>query len=326
MPSSAMAGTEVAPGIHRVDTPLGERVNSVYLFVGDDDIAMFDTAVDGMSQERVVPYLESIGRDPAEVRWVVVSHCDVDHFGGLASACEAFPNAVACAHHLDADQIEDFAVYEDRRARGFRADHGLDETADVLAWVRSVTREGPLRQRLVGGETLRLGPDWSIDVLHVPGHSHGHLAIWDRRSAAAVVSDAVLSDAVRSAAGDPLFPPTYRYVSPYRATIAALVALRPATLLTAHYPTMTGDDAAEFLHSSERFTTVVETSVRLALSSGPRSLVDILPQVNAEVASWTTTGTEVALAFPVVGHLEDLWSRGAVRRLGTTPSTWELVR
>lgn len=316
---------EVAPGIHRVDTPLGERVNSVYLFVGDD-IAMFDTAIDGMSEERIVPYLASIGREPAEVRWVVVSHCDVDHFGGLASAREAFPNAVACAHHLDADEMEDFAVYEDHRARGFRADHGLDETADVLAWVRSVTREGPLQQRLVGGETLQLAHDWSIDVLHVPGHSHGHLAIWDRRSSTAVVSDAVLSDAIRSATGDPLFPPTYRYVSPYRATIAALLALRPATLLTAHYPTMTGAEAPAFLHSSARFTTVVETAVRRALTGAPRALVDILPEINAEVASWEPEGTEVALAFPVVGHLEDLWSRGALRRLGTTPSTWELVR
>lgn len=315
---------EVAPGIHRIDTPLGERVNSVYLFVGDD-IALFDTAVDGASEQYVVPYLASIGRHPDDVRWVIVSHCDVDHFGGLASAIESFPRAAACAHHLDADQIEDFAVYERCRARSFVGDHGLDETPEGLAWVRSVTREGPLRQRLSGGETLRLAPDWSIDVLHVPGHSHGHVALWDPRSASAVVSDAVLSDAVRTATGEAAFPPTYRYVAAYRATIAELAALRPAALLTAHYPTMVGDDATGFLHASRHFTTTVEDAVRRSLTSGRRTLVDLLPEVNAEVASWPTTGTDGALAFPVVGHLEDLWSRQLVVRHDTSPSSWSLA-
>ncbi|MGH9135587.1 MAG: hypothetical protein ACRD0G_00895 [Acidimicrobiales bacterium] len=192
--------------------------------------------------------------------------------------------------------------------------------------MRSVTREGPLRQRLVGGESVRLAADWSIDVLHAPGHSHGHLAIWDARSASAIVSDAVLSDAVRAATGEPVFPPTYRYVAAYRATAGGLAIWRPATLLTAHYPTMTGDAATAFLHSSLGFTSVVEAAVLRALASQPRVLVDILPEINAEVASWSLDGTEGALAFPVVGHLEDLWSRGVLSRHGTTPSTWELNR
>jgi glyoxylase-like metal-dependent hydrolase (beta-lactamase superfamily II) len=315
---------EVAPGIHRIDTPLGERVNSVYLFVGDD-LLLFDTAIDGASETHVLPYLASIGREPAEVRWVVVSHCDVDHFGGLASALAAFPAAVACAHHLDADEIEDFAVYERRRVRGFRDEHDLDESPEGLAWVRSVGRAGPLRQRLGGGESIVLGRDWTVDVLHVPGHSHGHLAIWDPRSQAAVVSDAVLSDAVRTASGDAAFPPTYRYVAAYRATIGALLGRRPASLLTAHYPTMRGDDVAAFLHSSAGFAATIESAVRRALIGRRRALVDLLPDVNADVASWPTIGTEGALAFPVVGHLEDLWARGAVRRLEGRPTTWELT-
>ncbi|CAN5643164.1 hypothetical protein BH24ACT5_BH24ACT5_02060 [soil metagenome] len=326
LPTADATGTEVVPGIHRIDTPLGDRVNSIYLFVGEH-IALFDTAVDGASEQYVVPYLASLGREPGEVRWVIVSHCDVDHFGGLASASEAFPAAVTCAHHLDADEIEDFAVYEDHRARGFRAEHGLDETAEGLAWVRSVTREGPLRQRLVGNEQLRLSADWTIDIVHVPGHSHGHLAMWDPRSRTAVVSDAVLSDAVRSAEGQPVFPPTYRYVGEYRATIGAVTARRPAALMTGHYPSMYGSDGLSFLHSSLAFTNVVESAVLAALGRDPRSLLDILPEVNAVVASWPVSGTEGALAFPVVGHLEDLWSRGRIRRIEDSSglTTWTRV-
>ena len=191
---------EIAEGIHRIDTPLGARTNAVYLLAGDH-VALFDTAVDGAIAPYVLTYLDSIGRDPEEVRWVVVSHCDVDHFGGLADATAAFPNAVTVAHRADADQIDDFDVFLDQRARGFRAEHDVDETEEGLAWLRSVTRPAAVRQRVVGGEQLRLGDDWTVDILHVPGHSHGHLALWDPRSRAAVVSDAVLSDAVRTADG-----------------------------------------------------------------------------------------------------------------------------
>ena len=165
----------------------------------------------------------------------MVSHCDVDHFGGLADATDAFPNAVTVAHRADADQIDDFDVFLDQRARGFRAEHDVDETAEGLAWLRSVTRPAAVRQRVVGGEQLRLGDDWTVDILHVPGHSHGHLALWDPRSRAAVVSDAVLSDAVRTAEGEAAFPPTYRHVAPYRATIGS-TAQRLDPALAAHRP------------------------------------------------------------------------------------------
>ena len=315
---------EIAEGIHRIDTPLGARTNAVYLLAGDH-VALFDTAVDGAIAPYVLPYLDSIGRDPEEVRWVVVSHCDVDHFGGLADATAAFPNAVTVAHRADADQIDDFDVFLDQRARGFRAEHDVDETAEGLAWLRSVTRPAAVRQRVVGGEQLRLGDDWTVDIVHVPGHSHGHLALWDPRSRAAVVSDAVLSDAVRTAEGEAAFPPTYRHVAPYRATIGALARLDPAWLLTAHYPTMAGDEGRDFLDCSAQYTDRLEGAVRTALTGRARTLRDILPEINPLAGDWPAVGTEGALAFPVVGHLEDLHQRGEVRRHDTSPSTWELV-
>ena len=315
---------EIADGIHRIDTPLGERTNALYLLAGER-LALFDTGVDGVIEPYVIAYMHAIGREAEEVRWVIVSHCDVDHFGGIADATAAFPNAVTCAHRADADLIEDFDVFLDRRARAFRADHDLDETPAGLEWLRSVTRAAPLQQRLVGGEQLRLGRDWTIDVLHVPGHSPGHLALWDPRSRSAVVSDAVLSDAVRTANGAPAFPPTYRFVMPYRATIAALGQLAPEWLLTAHYPTFRGDDGRGFLDSSAGYTWQLEAAVRTALAGRARTLREILPEVNAAVASWPTAGTEGALAYPVVGHLEDLWQRGELRRHDTDPTTWELA-
>src|SRR6476620_4200140 len=84
---------EVAPGIHRIETPLGERFASLYLLVGDDAVLLYDTGVDGTIPAHVLPALDRLGISPLDVATVVVSHCDVDHFGGVADARAVFPRA-----------------------------------------------------------------------------------------------------------------------------------------------------------------------------------------------------------------------------------------
>jgi len=217
------------------------------------------------------------------------------------------------AHRLDAGLIANYATYEARRARGFREPWGLDESPEVLAWTRSVTRAGPLDMALTGGETVDLGDGWELEIVHVPGHTYGHLAVYDRRSRALAVADAVLGDMVPHADGRPAFPPTYRYVDSYLATISRCEALRPELLLTAHYPTMGADAATEFLARSRGFVEKVDAVVLDELdAAGPRGLTlhDLLTRASPRLGSWPSEGTEVALAFPVVGHLERLLALG----------------
>ena len=288
---------------------------SLYLFVGLERTLLLDVGIDGTAQARLMPYLSKSGLDPHSIRWAVVSHADVDHFGGIASLRELSPRAVCLAHRLDAPLITDYAIYETRRARGFREPWGLDESPEVLAWTRSVTREGPLDIALTGGETIDLGDGWELEVVHVPGHSHGHLAVYDPRSRALAVADAVLGDMVPHADGRPAFPPTYRYVDSYLATISRCEALRPALLLTAHYPTMDADAATEFLASSRGFVEKVDGVVLDELAAaGTRGLrlQELLGRANPRLGSWPSEGTEGALAFPVVGHLERLLALGRI--------------
>jgi glyoxylase-like metal-dependent hydrolase (beta-lactamase superfamily II) len=289
-------------------------VLSLYLFVGRRRTLLLDVGVDATPQTGLLPYLTSASLDPQSIRWAVVSHADVDHFGGLASLRELSPEAECLGHRLDAPLISDYATYESRRARGFREPWGLDESSEVLAWTRSVTREGPLDLALTGGETLDLG-GVEVEILHVPGHSQGHLAVYDRRSRALAVSDAVLGEMVPHADGRPAFPPTYRYVDSYLATIGLCEALRPELLLTAHYPTMRADAATEFLARSRGFVEKVEGVILDELAEAGSSgltLQELLAKANPRLGTWPAEGTAVALAFPVVGHLERLMALGRI--------------
>lgn len=304
--------SELASGVHRIDTPLGERFSSLWLIRGRDRSLLFDTGVDTAIPQHVLPYFAEHGIDPESVSWVVVSHADVDHFGGIADVHEQLPAARVGAHPLDAALMEDYDRFEDERVRGFRARWGFDEEPDGVAWCRSVTRADRVDDRLSGGEVLDLG-DRAVEVHAVPGHTHGHLALRDTGSGAWFVSDAVLGVSVPLADGTPAFAPTYRYVDDYLRTIDAVERAAPPLLCTAHYGVFAGADALEFLGGSRDFVHELDRATLAALDElGPATLQQLLPVINRQVARWPLDGTEGSLAFPLVGHLERLADRGSV--------------
>jgi glyoxylase-like metal-dependent hydrolase (beta-lactamase superfamily II) len=320
--------TEVAEALFRVDSALGARVSSLYLVRGSESSALFDTGVDGAIRDDLLPAMGTIGVAPDEIRYVAVSHCDVDHFGGIAGAREAFVNARIASHAEDRKAIEDYAVFEHDRARSFRDVWGLDEDPDVLDWCRSVTREGPLDNDYTDRERLDLG-DKELVVWHVPGHSRGHLALEAPWARALIVSDAVLGTSVNLADGTPAFPPTYRFVDDYVASTRRIMDYAPDLLLTAHYPTMDEKAGAGFLQDTLDFADNLEVELLdlFRNSSAALSLAEALHILNPRVGAWPTDGTEGALAFPVVGHLERWLARDELTRHDehVGPASWSLA-
>ena len=55
---------EIAPGIHRIVAPLGERFVAVYLLVENGDALLIDTGMDDTPRTYITPYLDQIGLAP----------------------------------------------------------------------------------------------------------------------------------------------------------------------------------------------------------------------------------------------------------------------
>src|SRR5438477_452809 len=85
-----------------------------------------------------------------------------------------------------------------------------------------------------------------------------HLDVHDPRSGSVVIGDAVLGEAVPLSGGEPAFPPTYRHVDAYLASIGLLRRLAPRALLPAHYPVYRDAAAQEFLAGSRRYAERVD--------------------------------------------------------------------
>jgi len=154
--------------------------------------------------------------------------------------------------------------FDDRRPRssfclalqpvdsGARRGSGLH--AEASAWVRKMVGD-PQRidQTFVGGEHIRVDDERSLQVLHVPGHSDGHLALYDPGNKAVFVGDALHGRYCPTTAGEPALPPGYYSVLAYLGTLQMLHAFDIDWIYSGHWPTYHGSQVSEFLTESRRF-------------------------------------------------------------------------
>src|SRR5215212_8617611 len=274
---------EILPGIHRIESDLGARFMCQYLLVGEDHTVLVDTGLAGTPEEVIIPYMEGIGLSLEDIDEVIVSHADVDHCGGNRALKQRHPSLwFSCGEPY-----------------GF----GPDE--DSVEWIREeLGGDSPVDAGLRGGESMRLGPDRRIEILHLPGHTPGHLGIWDHSNGAAIVIDAALETGIYDREGNRLIPPRYFDAAAYQSTIRKLRTLRPEHLLTAHYPPMQGDKALDFLDRSLQFTQLLHGVVSEGLQSGTTDLWELTRRAVAQLGPYPEFGHE--LGAGVRAHLARL--------------------
>ena len=321
-----MTMQEVAPGIFRIESVLGPRPFAQYLLRGERSL-LVDTGVATTPEEVILPGLREVGLLPAELDYIVISHADVDHFGGNAAMRQAAPRAVICAHAADAPWISDRERIL-RERYGWYAAHGpaADYDDATKAWLRdALGPDVPVDLELSGGERFRLGADLIVEALHLPGHSTGHLGLWDPVSRSAIVTDAVLGGGLLDNAGEVIHPPPYVLLAEYEATARRLRQLRPRRLLTAHYPIIEGRAVDDFLAESLDFVERARAAVADVLrEEGELTLAGLLAALNPILGPFTSMANE--LCAPIRAHLDELVARGRVEEIvGRKPPAWRSV-
>jgi glyoxylase-like metal-dependent hydrolase (beta-lactamase superfamily II) len=294
---------EVAPSIHRIESVLGPRPFSQYLVRGERTL-LVDTGVKETPGDVILPFLAEAGIDPSEIDLVLVSHADVDHFGGNAALREVAPGALVCAHAADTPWVESSERIL-RERYGWYEGYGVPYPEGVLDWLGdAMGPDTPVDVQLAGGERFRLGPELTVEVLHLPGHSPGHLGLWEPVSRTAIVQDAVMARGLLDTDGNVIHPPPARDVAGYERSARLLKELRPARLLTAHYDVIEGADVDRFLDDTIDFVARARAAVTRALEAEPGiALRDLLPHADAELGPFTSMPNE--LAATLRGVLEE---------------------
>lgn len=292
---------EILPGIHRIESDLGERFMCQYLLRGEARTVLIDTGLAGTPEAIILPYLEGIGLSVEDLDDVIISHADVDHCGGNRALKEMNPRLRFSCGEPDRYLIEDNRTMLEE-LYSWSEPYGFGPDKETKNWILnelggSVSVDMGLR----GGETIRLGPGRRFEVLHLPGHTAGHLGFWDADNGAAIIIDAVLESGIYDRAGNRLIPPRYFDAGWIEGTIRKLHSLRPQHLLTAHYPAMQGQEVTDFLDRSLDYTRQVRQVVGAGLGDGITDLWELTKYADEQLGPYPEMMAE--LGAPVRAYM-----------------------
>jgi glyoxylase-like metal-dependent hydrolase (beta-lactamase superfamily II) len=284
-----MKTDEVAPGVLRIESDLGPRFMAQYLLIGAERTVLVDTGLAHTPDEALAPAIADAGAEP---NLIVISHADVDHCGGNRRMRELYPRALFACPESDRRWIECNAVMLAENYM-WPAPHGL-ELPDEQELLTGLGGDAPVDLGLRGGETIRLDADRRLEVLHLPGHTPGHVGLWDPNQRVAVTIDAALGDGIYDRAGNKLIPPRYYDAEAYRASIRFIEELEPELLLTAHYEPMDATEARAFCDRSLAHVDAVEAIVREGLDEGEVGLLELTQLVDRRLGPFPEFATEIA--------------------------------
>ncbi|MCS7070868.1 MAG: hypothetical protein NZM00_05135, partial [Anaerolinea sp.] len=142
-----------------------------------------------------------------------------------------------------------------------------------------------------------------------PGHTWGHLTVYDPVSKTLAAGEAALWTAILNEDFEPAMPPTYCYVDTYLATIDRLLSMDIQTYSPAHWPIQRGPDVKTFLQESRNYCLHLENELLNLAASGPITLAGACETLGPRVGRWDRALDSV-LQYPLLGNLNSLTSRG----------------
>lgn len=182
---------EILPGVHRVDGIKGS--NAVLLL--DEQMAVVDTGFPG-NGEVIVDYIESLGRSPRDLRWIVNTHHHFDHSGSALELHE-LTGATIVAHSDEVLPGRDGAKLLRKGVEG-------EPIPIWYRWFIHGRRPGlpdPEIHDTVVHETVNHGDVLPVmgglRFLHTPGHTPGSLCLLLEGSQTLFLGDSVINNVNR---------------------------------------------------------------------------------------------------------------------------------
>ena len=315
---------ELYRNAYQIQSLYGKRNLFQYLFIGDD-IVLLDSGVAETPERAILPYLDDLRIDPRRISQIVTTHPDLDHQGGNSALKKVASNARLACGEADRKMVEDPRALFQLRYNFAKAEHGVGFESDE-PWPDAGKAQN-VDAVFRGGETIRVSHGWDLDVLHVPGHSHGHLAFYDGKHRTAFVSDAIHGRGCPNSDGCMGIPVTYYFVDMYLTTLRYFESLAIDVLYSGHWPTMRGEEVKDFIADSRRTVEFLDrvTLQTLANHRQGLSLKELINSVANAVGEWPRD-TWFLATYSVKGHLDRLTQQNKIRIVPDLhPPRWQLV-
>lgn len=143
---------------------------NTYVLVDADGLTVIDAGLP-RSEKKILAYINSLGKSAQDIKRIVITHADLDHFGGLAALQKA------SGARTYASQIEADAMAKGESSRPIRR-NGFSPRSILFALLSPFIKAAPfqIHEVLKDGQTLPvLG---GLQVVGTSGHTPGHISLF----------------------------------------------------------------------------------------------------------------------------------------------------
>ena len=213
---------EIIPNIHKID---GVRGANCYLISSGPEMVLVDAGMRG-SSKIVEKYLKEMGKNLSDIKYIFITHADIDHVGGAAEM-KKMTGAKLVIHQAETGVLSG-------KIRGKHVKGPLGLLFKLLA---PVVRFQPVEPDIVIKENTELA---GFKIIHTPGHTVGSICLF-QPGKVLFAGDALRSD--RS--GNPKLPSKMMTADIVQAkvSVALIAGLEFDTLLCGHGAPVKGNAA-----------------------------------------------------------------------------------
>ncbi len=268
---------------------------------------LLDCGTRSHAAKDIPEYLAKIGFPEDALTFLVITHPDLDHSGGAGELARRYPHLRIMCGAADRPLIESPERLFSFRYDHYRPDHDIYYDEKTAAGIRDgCSSPQPVFLGLTGGETLDLGANRLLEVIHLPGHSRGHLGLYDLNHRVLFYGDAIQGRGYKSLNSGWALCPTYLYVEAYLQTISHIEHLGAERIVGCHWPVWQGEqEIQEFCAASRNFVEAADRLIYDYLARHPSgaTLRELCQSLGGKLGEWpATANTELCYAF--LGHLE----------------------
>jgi glyoxylase-like metal-dependent hydrolase (beta-lactamase superfamily II) len=310
--------------VTRIAVPIGvnniESVN-VYAIADADRITLVDCGIWRPDPDQSVDGdlergLNAAGYALRDVSRIVVTHAHIDHYG-MAGRLLELTGAELWMHAMTDLDCEKYRHPDTARARrrDTYSDHGVPDSelgeglADTLGrWLPYLHSVVEASTRLRGRERIQVG-ERTLEVIHTPGHSLGHVCLWSPSDSLLFSGDHLLPGVTppvtfeRGFDADPM--------RSYLDSLAKIAACRPALVLPGHgtpFP-----DGARRAESITRNKLRRAESIRQLIEQGPCTVTEIADRLVAKAVLSFQRNLALSETLAHIAYLR--WSGRVERRM-----------
>jgi glyoxylase-like metal-dependent hydrolase (beta-lactamase superfamily II) len=168
---------QIAPNVYRISGPVGNQ----FLITEPNELTLIDAGLPG-NEKKIIQTILKLGRKPEELKRILITHADADHYGAL-NALKHLTPAKSYASQVEANAI-----------RIGKSSRELHPTGMMVVFFRiagSLMKKEPaeIDGILTPGEILPVLE--GLEVLNTKGHTPGHTSFFLRERKILFAGDSI---------------------------------------------------------------------------------------------------------------------------------------